>query len=509
VASNKITYTTTATSGEHKADNNLYVIDSTTPWIANRKYAISFDITALTGCGLTCQIHHKNSSGVYEIQGVYNVATTGVQLFTITPTSVHATAPVTLLRFSLQDTSNNSSWTGTGAEFVSVTNVKVVDLTAIGLSGVSTAEITDRIGRAPYFQGRTHCSGITYTSLNNDKTQSESITHEDLLYPSIKRLSSTVGDLIVEDDNYFYQNVLTVYNRAYNTVINSTNCPSIKTSGAFFAYNSAGEYTYGTQGATLAFVNTTSPVTIDYERFETNYVGGMRNCILKSYDNGYFRMSGGVLPTVSINFARNLAGVVRTNSKAIDGVDYNTTLLERRVITNTAIAKTTTGDEYVRFMRVKTVKGTGDPYSRILYKMDISHTGTYGKSGELQFFFYKQTGFASLHADSYAWIVNNAGMPHAFASGDIIYQNWIPSTGTTGYTDLYVKLREYATLYYTVQHYFSENSSSGGSNTVTFMPSGTMLLSAIPTTSSTAVIDGITCTAEASVNATVKTITMT
>jgi hypothetical protein len=510
VTSNTLRYTTTAANSTHQADNDLYTIDSATPWIGGRKYAISFDIVAISGCKLTCQVHHKTSSGSYEIQGVYLLTSgSGTQLFTIIPSSVHATTPQTLLRFALTDTSDNSTWTGTGNEYVTVANVKVVDLTAVGLGGVATAELLDRIGRAPYFQGRGHCDNITFTSLNNGKTLSKSITYDDLEYPPLKRLSSTVRDMIVEDDNYFYQNVLTVSNKSYNTVINSTNCPSIKTSGAFFAYNDAGQYTYGTQGATLAFSNTTSPVTIEYERFETNYIGNMRNAILECYDNAYFRMSGGLLPTINILFPRNLAGVVRTNSKAIDGVDYNIGLIEDKVFTQKLVTKSTAGDEYIRFLRVKTVKATGDAYSRVFYKFDLSHTGTYGKSGELQFLFYKVTGHNALHANSYAWIVNDAGMPYAFASGDIVYQNWVPSTGTIGYTDVYIKTREFASLYYSIQHSFSENSSTGGSNFVEFLPTGTALLSAIPTTSSTTVIGGVTCTAEAAVNATVKTITMT
>ena len=63
---------------------------------------------------------------------------------------------------------------------------------------------------------------------------------------------------------------------------------------------------------------------------------------------------------------------------------------------------------------------------------------------------------------------------------------------------MYLKVQTYAKIHHTLQFNYFEN---GGSYEL--LPSGDTLFASIPATSSTTVIDGVLCTAQASVNATV------
>jgi hypothetical protein len=172
------------------------------------------------------------------------------------------------------------------------------------------------------------------------------------------------------------------------------------------------------------------------------------------------------------------------------------------IYSNQLTSKTTSGDEYFRLCRVR-VEGT-NVYSRSKLNFNIVHTGTYVKFGMVQLYVYKISGNSSLHASSSISIINNSGTTFNFASGDVVYQNWVPSSGNIGFTDIYVKVQEYAKIHSTLDFGMFENNGS-----VTIAPDGATRISSIPATSSALTIESISCTAEAAVNATIKTITMT
>ena len=165
-------------------------------------------------------------------------------------------------------------------------------------------------------------------------------------------------------------------------------------------------------------------------------------------------------------------------------------------------SKPDTGDEYIRLLRVK-ISGT-NVYARSNARYNLSHTGTYLKYGRIYMYFYKISGNSSLHATSFVNIINDSGSGNDFSAGDVVYQNWIPDSGNIGFTDLYVKVREYAKVHYNLMYAFGENGV-----TITIDPDNGTRIASIPTTGATDTFEGISVTAEASVDATIKTITMT
>jgi hypothetical protein len=119
-------------------------------------------------------------------------------------------------------------------------------------------------------------------------------------------------------------------------------------------------------------------------------------------------------------------------------------------------------------------------------------------------YFYKISGNSSLHGTSFVNVINDSGSGNDFSSGDVIFQNWIPTSGNIGFTDLYVKVRDYAKIHYNLMYAFGENGVD-----ITIDPDNGTKITSIPITGATDTIEGIPVTAEASVNATVRTVTMT
>lgn len=505
VSDNVYTLTATASSGTHFGDYTQTTND-TMPIITGQKYLAIAKATELSLCQFKFQIINKLSSGANEFFAS-NIATindsTIYKIFT--PTSQYVT-PSVVIRFNLLDTSGNESWSSVGGEYVKVKNLRLIDLTVCGLDGLTDTEIYNIFKDADYWYGRNHSQDFTIISTDSSKTEVDSVTSNSLNITTLKSLSATVYDSYDEDSNVVIKRIGTSTGNAADVTVNTTSCPGMKaTTGIYFAYNSAGEYQSGTIGDTLAFAN--AGVIIDYElatATETSAYG----CNLICSEDGYIQMeSVNPYPKLTVDYPRNLAGVVNTNSYGIETNDNNIQLLAQEVTTRKLVTKGDTDDEYIHLARLKT---TGlNAYARDFRKIDIAHTGTYVKTGTLLLYFFKINGYGTLHVNSYAWAINNTGSPSAFASGDLVYQNWQPASGTIGYVDVYLKVQDHAKVYYTLQQSFSENTADGGINEFVVMPDGDVLLDAIPATSATMVLDGITYTADASVNATIKTVTMT
>ena len=503
--SNSMQITATAGSGMHYTDRSQSTKD-TVPLQNGRQYFIlvKFNIRSFTRLKFTMVV--KNAGGTYDTY-TSNIpaGTTNDWLYLKTPVlSVNAT-PDNSFRFYLMDGGNNETWTASGTELVSITEPKIIDITACGLTSYTDLQLLEMFKQAPQFGYRQHVNNLTLTTLNNAKTTSSSVSLDQIGVTSLKSLSSTIYDTYNDDTKLLTRKVSTASGLSNTATINSSTCIGIKTGGLFFAYNSQGEYTYGTEGTTLAFTNPN--VTVDYEIGTTVTFNIPYGINLPSYTNGYFRLSGSIIPYTTINYPRNLAGAVNTQTTAIMVNDSNIKQISDSLVSRRLVAKKTAGNEYIRIARIKMTGANA--YARLLYNVDITHTGTYLKVGKMIFYFYKVNGYGSLNVASYARLINNSDAPNPWVSGDLVCQNWIPSNGTTGFTDVYLMLNEYASIYCTPQHYATENNLTSGITSLELLPSGDTLLSSVPSTSATMIIEGVTYTAEASVNSTIKSVTMT
>lgn len=153
----------------------------------------------------------------------------------------------------------------------------------------------------------------------------------------------------------------------------------------------------------------------------------------------------------------------------------------------------------VKYVRLARVKFTST-FNRAMFDIKIAHTGTFPYCGVLKGFFYNAGTVNTLHASSYLWAVNDGNQ--AMVSGDIVY---MPIDGTTVYyVDIFAKVKNFAKLYETTPFEMFENGA-----TLTINPDNSTLLTALPAQNDTIVISSVTCTYGASVNATIKTVTMT
>ncbi len=168
------------------------------------------------------------------------------------------------------------------------------------------------------------------------------------------------------------------------------------------------------------------------------------------------------------------------------------------IYSNQLTSNASTSTQYLRLARVR-VEGT-TVYSRSKLNLNVVHTGTFIKFGTVQIYVYKISGDSSLHATSNITVINNSETAFNFSDGDVVYQNWIPSTGNIGFTDIYIKVDEYAKIHSTLDFGMFEN---GGS--VTIDPDSGTRITSIPNSGSGLLIENISCTSEASVNADIRT----
>lgn len=154
------------------------------------------------------------------------------------------------------------------------------------------------------------------------------------------------------------------------------------------------------------------------------------------------------------------------------------------------------GSVYLRLARVKFTS----TYNRILFDMQLVHTGTYMRSGLLKAFLYNADTLNSLHSSSAVIARNNNSMNMDFVAGEIVY---MPIDGTTVYyVDIFLKVQDYAKVYANLNFAMYENGA-----VLSINPDANATITALPTAGTVLNIGGVNCTYGTAVNATIKTVT--
>lgn len=160
-------------------------------------------------------------------------------------------------------------------------------------------------------------------------------------------------------------------------------------------------------------------------------------------------------------------------------------------------------DKYLRIARVRFTSN----FTRFYCELPLLHTGTYTKIGVIKVFLYEAT-VGTVHASSWVEVINNSGqVAVAFSAGDVLYQQW-KGTGVD-YVDIWIKMREFARFTHNINFLYPEGTTHTINPDTATNTDGVGLMASIPIAGTVATYGTDSVTAQASINATVKTITMT